>query len=121
MYIEILIQPDFMNDIREWHFFHNIDDQNTIYHVVGRSGEDCLNLNFEPISDLEVCKKSANDFNMPFGEVEMVDNYPKGCYAEDNGYVYFNSHHLGKKNMNAIPICKRESKSGKIVMIYFRV
>ena len=73
--------------------------------------------NTELISTLDECKLAIrflkdSGSNVTFHDSESILFYPKGCYKMAKTYynpgdrAFWNTHHSGKANENAQPICK---------------
>ena len=77
------------------------------YALVG-FGKLCMESRLEILADFKECISAAKFYGKTFAEIETVSNYPKGCYVEEYGNVYFNSHQTGTKISLANPICKQK-------------
>ena len=69
----------------------------------------CKNDGYIEIDSKKDCKRAAEKVGVPFGSTETTKGYPKGCYV--NGAVFFNTHAVGSKQKESLPLCISHGKS----------
>ena len=77
-------------------------------YVSGRRNRLCKNDGYIEIDNKKDCKRAAEKTGVNFGSTETTKGYPRGCYV--NGAVFFNTHSVGSKQKESIPICITHGK-----------
>ena len=77
--------------------------------VISKVGSLCHENSRHPLMSKDECFRAFATFRylhyVNFVTVDKAD-WPKGCYARTKShYIYWNTHHTGKKNKNAGEIC----------------
>ena len=77
---------------------------------MSKYGSICSDIAKHPLADQDECRMAAISLNKEYSMMEENTKFPKGCYAARNGYVYWNIHLTGKRNIVAGEICRSGSR-----------